>query len=150
MELCRRFRILKQLFLPKNCPSLRSGQFGGQESLGPLKIVDYVFCPHKKITSRTIRNRGAFIVNMNSRSVLCFYLHPLSLNGTHRSESGLNHELINTFVEKIVFHLQKQAKLEFYFLQTRGSHIFLLTVVQIKKALIFIFLIDKEHEINRM
>ena len=46
---------------------LRSGQFGGQKSLGPLEklfeIDDYVFCPHKKITSRrTIRNSGALIV----------------------------------------------------------------------------------------
>jgi hypothetical protein len=28
----------------------------------PLEIADYMFCPHKKITSRTIRNNGALIV----------------------------------------------------------------------------------------
>jgi hypothetical protein len=27
-----------------------------------LEIADYVFCPHKKISSRTIRNGGALIV----------------------------------------------------------------------------------------
>jgi hypothetical protein len=38
----------------------------------PLEIDDYVFCPHKKITSRTIRNNGALIVK-NFR-LLCFVL----------------------------------------------------------------------------
>ncbi len=37
-----------------------------QKSLGPLEkpleIADYVFCPHRKISSRTIRNSGALIV----------------------------------------------------------------------------------------
>jgi hypothetical protein len=37
---------------PKNCPSLRSGQFRGQKSLGPLEIslemAHYVVCPQKK------------------------------------------------------------------------------------------------------
>jgi hypothetical protein len=39
-------------FLGLNCPSLRSGQFRRQKSLGPLKkpreMADYVFFPHKK------------------------------------------------------------------------------------------------------
>jgi hypothetical protein len=57
LKLCGRFKILNR----------RSGQFGGQKSLGPLEkpleIADYVFCPHKKkLTSRTIRNSGALIV----------------------------------------------------------------------------------------
>ncbi len=51
-----------------NCPSLRLGQFGGQKSLGPLEktleIADYMFCLHKKITSRTIRTNDALIVKM--------------------------------------------------------------------------------------
>jgi hypothetical protein len=38
----------------------------------PLEIDDYLFCPHKKITSRTIRNNGALIVK-NFR-LLCFVL----------------------------------------------------------------------------
>ncbi len=42
-------------------------QFGGQKSLEPpekpLEIADYEFCPHKKITSRTIGISGALIVN---------------------------------------------------------------------------------------
>ncbi len=41
-------------------------KFGGHKSLGPpeksLEMPDYVFCPHKKLTSRMIRNRGAKIV----------------------------------------------------------------------------------------
>jgi hypothetical protein len=40
----------------------RSGQFWGQKSLDPLEIDDYVFCPHKKITSRTIKISGSLIV----------------------------------------------------------------------------------------
>jgi hypothetical protein len=55
---------------------LRSEQFGGQKSLGPLEkpleIADFVFCPHRKITSRTIRISGALIVeiypNLGGRS----------------------------------------------------------------------------------
>ncbi len=43
-----------RLFWPQNCPSLRLGQYGNQKILGPLEkpreIVDYVFCPHKKIS----------------------------------------------------------------------------------------------------
>jgi hypothetical protein len=41
--------------------ALRSGQFGGQKSLGPLDISDYEFCcPHKKIAPWTIRISGAY------------------------------------------------------------------------------------------
>jgi len=32
----------------------------------PIKIADHVFCTHKKITSRTITNSGAFIVKKAS------------------------------------------------------------------------------------
>jgi hypothetical protein len=39
----------------------------GQKSLGPfekpLEIADYVFCPHKKITSRTNRISGTLTFN---------------------------------------------------------------------------------------
>jgi hypothetical protein len=41
------FLIVQEvIFLPQNCPSLRSGRFGGQKSLDPLEkpreIADYV------------------------------------------------------------------------------------------------------------
>jgi hypothetical protein len=53
-------------FDPKNCPSLRSGQFRGQKSLGPLKIslekAHYVVCPQKKLISRIFKISGALIV----------------------------------------------------------------------------------------
>jgi hypothetical protein len=62
-----RFRILnRHIFILWGEPLLRSGQFGGQKVLAPSEnplIADYVFCPHKKITSRTIRNSGAVIVS---------------------------------------------------------------------------------------
>jgi hypothetical protein len=45
---------------------LRSGQFRGQKSLGPLKIslemAHYVVCPQKKIISRIFKISGALIV----------------------------------------------------------------------------------------
>jgi hypothetical protein len=47
---------------------MRSGQFGDQKIFGslekPLEIADYVFCPHKKITARTIRISGALTINL--------------------------------------------------------------------------------------
>jgi hypothetical protein len=36
----------------------------GVKKVCPLEIADYVFCPHKKITSRKIRNSGALIVKI--------------------------------------------------------------------------------------
>ncbi len=50
----------------KNTTALCSGQFGTKKFWPlekPLKIADYVFCPHKKITSRTIRISGALAIN---------------------------------------------------------------------------------------
>jgi hypothetical protein len=48
------------------CPSLRSGQFRRQKSLGPLKkpreMADYVFFPPKKHKSLTSKNSGTLIV----------------------------------------------------------------------------------------
>ena len=48
------------------CFGLRSGQFRGQKSLGPLEIVlemaHYVVCPQKKIISRIFKISGALIV----------------------------------------------------------------------------------------
>jgi hypothetical protein len=44
---------------------MRLRQFVDQKSLGsleiPLKITHYVFCPHNKITSRTIRIIGTLM-----------------------------------------------------------------------------------------
>ncbi len=40
--------VREVIFLPRNCPSLRSVQFGVQKRLGPLQIADYVFCQHTK------------------------------------------------------------------------------------------------------
>ncbi len=55
---------------------LRSGQFGSQKGVRPLKksleIADYVFCTHKKITSLTVR-----IID-----VLIVIIHVLELNLT--------------------------------------------------------------------
>jgi hypothetical protein len=45
------------------------GQFRGKKGLGPLEkpreMPHYMFCPRKKITSRTFKISGALIVNMN-------------------------------------------------------------------------------------
>jgi hypothetical protein len=64
-------RVLITSFRVVYCPSLHSGQLGGQKSLSPLEkpleFADYVFCPHKKITSRTIRISGTLIVNSSCR-----------------------------------------------------------------------------------
>jgi hypothetical protein len=54
--------------VPLNCAStqLRPGPFGVKKVLAPskkpLEITYYLFCPHKKITSRTIRISGGLIV----------------------------------------------------------------------------------------
>jgi hypothetical protein len=46
-------------------------QFGGEKSLCPLektlKIADYMFCPHKIITSRTIRISGTLLVKTQTK-----------------------------------------------------------------------------------
>ncbi len=63
------FRRGLDFFFTPNCPSRRSGQLGGEKSLGslekPLDIADYVFYPHKKITSRTNRISGTIIVKIS-------------------------------------------------------------------------------------
>ncbi len=57
---------------------------------------------------------------------------------SHRSESVLNQKIIKTSVHKYSLSLTEGSQnFELYFFQTRGSLIFLQTVGQIKKALIF-------------
>jgi hypothetical protein len=56
-------------FLNPKLPFVALGTIWVQKSLGPLEepleIADYVFCPHKKLTSRTIRISGALLVIKN-------------------------------------------------------------------------------------
>jgi hypothetical protein len=56
---------------PKVALRCAQDNFGGQKSIGPLEkpleIADYVFCPHNKTTSRTIRISGALIVIIRLR-----------------------------------------------------------------------------------
>jgi hypothetical protein len=65
------FRLLR--FLCFSCSlffnaTLRSGQFRGQKGLGPLEkpreMPHYMFCPRKKIISRTFKISGALIVKL--------------------------------------------------------------------------------------
>jgi hypothetical protein len=48
-------------------------------------MADYVFCPHKKITSRTIRNSSALIVIPN----VSISAHDLELWGQFNLVGGL-------------------------------------------------------------
>ncbi len=69
------FRGGLDFFDPLNCPSLRSGQFRGQKSLGPLEIslemAHYVVCPQKKIISRIFKISGALIVKKRRNGLQC-------------------------------------------------------------------------------
>jgi len=65
------FEGASTFFLPRNCPLLRSGQFRGQKSLGPLKMslemrAHKVIVPQKKIVSRSFLNSGTLIVIMST------------------------------------------------------------------------------------
>jgi hypothetical protein len=57
-----------------------------EQILKPLEIADYVFCPHKKINSRTIRNSGALIVIVN----LGRFLSVFKIHRTARHASSLS------------------------------------------------------------
>jgi hypothetical protein len=81
--------------------SLHSGQFRGQKGLGPLKkpreMPHYMFCPRKKIISRTFKISSTLIVN------LCYPWGPYTLllccnpAGPHRQAlSNIINNLLTT------------------------------------------------------
>jgi hypothetical protein len=70
-------------FWPQNCPSLRSGQFRGQKSRGPLDIsremAHYVVCPQKKNNVPHFQNQRCINSYYHFIPELLPYLQPYLL-----------------------------------------------------------------------